>query len=306
MSQQPDLAFFVLLARHTSLAAAAQELGVTPPAVSRRLAALEDRLGVRLLQRTTRRLSLTPEGERYAEEARRILDEVDALERSLAASRDVPRGLLRINATFGFGRRHLSPAISEFALQYPDIEVVLHLTDRPLDLAGDGIDIGVRIGPPPDARVLARKIASNRRLLCASPAYLNARGAPQTPRDLAEHPCIVIRENEAAFNNWHLVNGKQQATIKVHGPLSTNHGEIAVDWALAGHGILLRSEWDVAAYLRSGELVRVLAPWEGSSADIHAVFPPRHHLSAKVRVFIDFLSERFAAAPPVAQPSQPD
>lgn len=306
MTQHQDLAFFVLLARHSSLAAAAQELGVTPPAVSRRLAALEDRLGVRLLQRTTRRLSLTAEGERYAEEAQRILDEVDTLERSLSASRDVPRGLLRINASFGFGRRHLSPAISEFARQFPDIEVILHLTDRPLDLAGDGMDIGVRFGPPPDARVLARKIASNRRLLCAAPAYVDAKCAPQSPRDLTEHHCIVIRENDAAFNNWHLVNGKQQATIKVHGPLSTNLGEIAVDWALAGHGILLRSEWDVAAYLRSGELVRVLAPWVGTSADIHAVFPPRHHLSAKIRVFIDFLSERFAAAPPVAPACRPD
>lgn len=300
MKDTPDLAFFTLLARHTSLAAAAQTLGVTPPAVSRRLAALEERLGVRLVQRSTRRLSLTPEGERYAEEGQRILGEVEALERSLAASRDEPRGLLRINATFGFGRRHLSPAVSDFVRQYPDIEVILQLTDRPLDLAGDGMDIGIRIGPPPDTRVMARKIAGNRRLLCAAPAYVAGSGAPGAPRELASHHCIVIRENDSAFNNWHLVNGRQHETVKVHGPVSTNHGEIAVDWALAGHGILLRSEWDVAAYLERGDLVRVLAPWVGTSADIHAVYPQRHHLSAKVRVFLDFLGERFAANPPVA------
>lgn len=301
MKETPDLAFFIHLARHTSLAAAAQSLGVTPPAVSRRLAALEARLGVRLMQRTTRRLSLTPEGERYVDEGRRILDQVEDLERSLAASRDEPRGLLRINATFGFGRRHLAPAVSDFVRRYPEIEVILQLTDRPLDLAGDGMDIGIRIGPPPDTRVLARKIVGNRRLLCAAPDYLAAHGAPTSPRALAAHHCIVIRENDSAFNNWQLVNGRLHETIKVHGPVSTNHGEIAVDWALSGHGILLRSEWDVSAYLERGELVRVLAPWVGGSADIHAVYPERHHLSAKVRVFIDFLSERFAAHPPVAR-----
>lgn len=298
MKDIPDLAFFTLLSRQPSLAAAAQELGVTPPAVSRRLAALEKRLGVRLLNRTTRRLSLTAEGERYQEEGERILREIDGLERSLAASRETPRGLLRINATFGFGRRHLSPVVSEFIRLYPEVEVVLQLTDRPLDLAGHAIDVGIRFGAPPDARVLARKIAVNRRLLCASPEYLAARGMPTTPRDLQDHDCIVIRENDKTFNNWQLSDGREQTMVKVRGPLSTNHGEIAVDWALAGHGILLRSEWDIAPYLRTGQLVRVLEPWAGTAADIHAIYPQRHHLSAKVRAFIDFLAERFASYRP--------
>jgi LysR family transcriptional activator of dmlA len=301
MKDFQDLAFFTLLARHPSLAAAAQELGVTPPAVSRRLAALEQRLGVRLLNRTTRRLSLTPEGERYQEEGERILREIDGLERSLSASRETPRGTLRINATFGFGRRHLSPAVSDFARRYPDLEVVLQLTDRPLDLTAHAMDVGIRFGAPPDARILARRIADNRRFLCAAPEYLAAHGEPAVPRDLQAHRCIVIRENERAFNNWQLSDGKEQTLVKVRGPLSTNHGEIAVDWALAGHGILLRSEWDIAPYLRSGQLRRILEPWAGTAADIHAVYPQRHHLSAKVRVFIDFLAERFssyrAAAP---------
>lgn len=295
MQPLSDLAFFNLLARHPSLAAASQELGVTPPAVSRRLAALEARLGVRLLNRTTRRLSLTPEGERYLEEGDGILRDIERLERSLAASRETPRGLLRINASFGFGRRHLSPAVSAFVGRHPEVEVVLQLTDRPLDLTAHAMDIGIRFGPPPDARILARRIASNRRLLCAAPAYLAARGEPAGPGELAAHRCIVIRENDQAYNRWQLADGRQQLTVKVRGPLATNHGEIAVDWALAGHGIILRSEWDIAPYLRSGELRRILPDWAGSAADIHAVYPQRHHLSAKVRAFLDFLAERFAS-----------
>lgn len=294
MKDAPDLAFFALLARHPSLAAASLELGVTPPAVSRRLAQLELRLGVRLLNRTTRRQSLTPEGERYLQEGGRILREIEGLERSLVTSQEVPHGLLRINATFGFGRRHLSPAVSDFSRLYPAVEIVLQLTDRPLDLTAHAMDIGIHFGEPPDHRILARKIASNRRLLCAAPGYLSERPEPVTLRDLQSHACIVIRENNTAFNNWQLSNGKHQEMIKVNGSLSTNFGEIAVDWALAGHGIVLRSEWDLAPHLRAGQLKRVLAPWEGASADIYAIYPQRHHLSAKVRVFLDFLVARFA------------
>lgn len=297
MNGVSDLAFFAILARQPSLAAAARELGVTPPAVSRRLAAVEERLGVRLLNRTTRRLSLTPEGERYAEEGARILGEVDALERGLAAARDVPRGRLRINATFGFGRRHLGPALSGFVRRHPQVEAILDLSDRPLDLTAHAFDLGIRFGTPPDARVLARRIAPNRRLLCAAPAYVAACGAPSEPRELGRHACIVIRENDSAFNNWRLTDGRQHVTVKVHGGLAANHGEIAVDWALAGHGIVLRSEWDVAPYLRSGRLCRLLPPWVGEAADIHAVYPQRHHLSATVRAFIDYLAERFGQPP---------
>lgn len=294
MADTSDLGFFTLLARQPTLAAAAQALGVTPPAVSRRLAALEKRLGVRLLNRTTRRLSLTPEGEHYLADGEQILRDLEGLERSLSESRDTPRGLLRINAGFGFGRRHLGPLISDFVRLYPEVEIVLHLSDRTLDLTEHALDIGIRFGPPPDARVLARKIAANRRLLCAAPDYLAQHGTPLEPRDLASHHCIVIRENHHAFNNWQLTDGKQQVMVKVRSPLAVNHGEIAVDWALAGHGIVLRSEWDIAGYLRNGQLVRVLDPWAGSSADIHAIYPQRHQLSAKVRAFLDFLATRFA------------
>ncbi len=300
MNTVSDLAFFVALARQSSLAAAAQDMGITPPNVSRRLAALEKRLGLRLLNRTTRRLSLTAEGQRYLNEGEQILRDLEGLEESLAADRQAPQGLLRVNATFGFGRRHLAPAISDFALRYPQVEVILTLTDHPLDLIEHAIDVGIQFGTPPDARVLARRVASNRRWLCASPNYLSEFGVPTAPQELAQHRCIVIRESTATFNHWQLSNGQDKRMVKVRGPLSTNHGEVAVDWALAGHGIVLRSEWDVAAYLRSGRLSRILAPWVGDMADIHAIYPQRHHMSAKVRAFLDFMVERFdpASTPP--------
>lgn len=292
MSDLSDLAFFIELARHPSLAAAAQELGVTPPNVSRRLAAMERRLGVRLLNRTTRRLSLTGEGRRYLEQGEQIQQDLAGLERSLAASRDELAGLLRVNATFGFGRRHLAGLVSEFSLRHPRLEVLLQLTDRPLDLAEHAFDVGIRFGPPPDTRIVARRLLRNRRLLCASPTYLATHGEPVTPQALSEHRCIVIRENNAVFNHWYLNDGKEQILVKVAGHLSSNHGEVAVDWAVAGHGIVLRSEWDVASALESGELRRILSPWMGLGADIHAVYPQRHHLPARVRAFIDFLAER--------------
>src|SRR5882672_5438724 len=167
-----DLAFFALLDKQGSLAAAAQEMGVTPPSVSKRLASLEARLGVRLLHRTTRRISLTPEGETYLTEGARVLAELGALERTLSGAKAVPRGLMKISATLGFGRRHVAPALSKFARAYPEIEVQLHLSDRTVNLVEQAFDIAVRIGELPDARFTARKLALNQRVLCASPAYL--------------------------------------------------------------------------------------------------------------------------------------
>ena len=295
-----DLAFFVLLVKRGSLAGAAQQMGVTPSAASKRLAALEARLGVRLLHRTTRRLSVTQEGEAYLAQGGRILAELEELEQGLAGSRVAPRGLLRVNATLGFGRRHLAPAVAAFLRAYPQVEVQLELSDRALNLAEQGFDVGVRLGGLPDARLSARRLAGNRRLLCASPHYLSAHGAPASPRELAQHRCIVIRESDETYGTWQLYAGTRQETVKVRGPATTNDGETAVGWALEGLGILLRSEWDVAPLLRTGRLQPVLPDWSAAPADIFAVYLSRDHLSARVRAFIDFLAERFATAP--AQP----
>ena len=288
-----DLAFFALLMRQGSLVAAAQQMGVTPPAVSKRLAALEKRLGVRLLHRTTRRISLTPEGETYLVEGARVLAELEALERTVAGSRAVPKGLLRVNATLGFGRRQIAPALSRFARAYPEVEVQLQLSDRPANLVEQGFDLQIRFGELPDARLTARLLARNQRLLCAAPAYLASAGPPATPRDLAQQRCLFIRESDETFGTWHLRAGARQETVKVRGPLSSNDGEAALTWALDGHGILMRSEWEVAPLLREGRLLPVLPDWALPPADVYVVFPTRSHLSAKTRALVDFLMEVF-------------
>ncbi|MDD2056922.1 LysR family transcriptional regulator [Pseudomonas sp. GD03860] len=293
MNPVSELAFFALLVRVGSLAATARELNLTPPAVTKRLAQLEQRLGVRLLNRTTRSISLTAEGETYLINAQRILGEIEEMERQVSSSRAEPKGLLRVNAPLGFGRTHVGPAVSSFARRYPDVEVQLQLTDRPINLPDDAIDVAIRFGELPDSRLIARKIAANRRRLCAAPAYLQAHGHPQTPRDLVQHNCIVLRQNDAAFGSWRLSRGKQTESVKVRGSLSTNDGEVALNWALDGHGILMRAEWNLAGHLRSGRLVEVLGDYETPPADIYAVYLERLNLSAKVSLFIEHLRDFF-------------
>ncbi|SAL09295.1 LysR family transcriptional regulator [Caballeronia peredens] len=291
MNTDSELSFFCLLVKQGSLAATARELNLTPPAVSRRLSALEDRLGVRLLNRTTRRISLTSEGEVYFANAQRILSDIDDMERLVSSSRAAPKGLLRVNAPLGFGRSYIGPSISVFSLNYPDVEVQLHLTDRPVSLPDESIDVSVRFGEMPDSRLIAKKIASNRRLLVCSPVYLRAAGEPVHPHDLTQHQCIVLRQNEAAYGNWRLTRSGRTETVKVHGKLSTNDGEVALNWSLEGQGILMRAEWDVAKYLRSGRLVQVLSDYETPPADIYAVYPERLNLSAKVACFVEHLRD---------------
>ena len=289
-----DLAFFSLLARKGTLAAAAQELGITPPAVSKRLAAIERRLGVRLLNRTTRRISLTPEGEIYLGEGVRVLEDLETLERSVAGSRALPQGVLRVSATLGFGRRRIAPVLSRFARDYPLVEVQLHLSDRPVNLVEQRFDVQVRFGELPDARLTARRLAHNQRLLCAAPAYIARAGMPATPRELVQHQCIFLREGDETFGTWHLQSGTRQETVKVRGALSSNDGESALAWALDGHGILMRSQWDAAELLRAGTLVPVLADWRPPDSDIYLVFQTKHNISAKTRALVNFLLATFA------------
>ena len=293
MNPTQDLGFFHLLAKQGSLAATARELGVTPPAVSKRLSVLEARLGVRLVNRTTRSMSLTAEGELYFAHAARILVQVDEVEQLLGRHRAEPKGLIRVNASLGFGRRYIGPALADFYARYPDIEVQLEISDHPLDLASHGFDLGIRFGTLPDASFHARKIASNRRLLCASPLYLDKYGTPSKLADLAQHNCIFLRQNESPYGVWSFTSGGRTQTIKVQGALSCNDGEVALNWALQGHGILLRAEWDIARYVRSGRLRLLLEDQTPSRADVYAVYPQQLHLSTRVRRLIDFLIERF-------------
>jgi DNA-binding transcriptional LysR family regulator len=292
-SASQEMQFFSVLMRCGSLTAAAREMQVSPPAISKRLAALEARLGVSLLNRTTRRLALTQEGETYLAHARRILGDIEAMERELQGARSEPTGLLRVNATLGFGRMHVAPAIGTFARQYPRVDIQLQLSVNPPPLNEDAFDVCVRFGEPPDARVVARLLAPNRRLLCASPAYLQRQGTPRSPQELAGHSIIAIRQGDEAYGLWRLRSGRRVETVRVRGRLSTNDGEIAVNWALAGHGIVLRAEWDVARYLRSGRLRHVLEAWQSPPADIHAVYPVRHQHTARVRAFVEHLAAHF-------------
>lgn len=299
-----ELHFFCTLGAASSLSAAARELNISTAAVSKRLAAMEQRLGVVLVSRTTRRMGLTPEGELYLQQARRILAELQDLEQLVSGTRGTPSGLLRVNATLGFGRSHVAPVLSRFARLYPEVEVQLQLSVNPPVLSEDRYDVCIRFGAPPDARVVARRLAANRRLLVAAPAYLARAGTPQSPQDLARHACIGIRQGDEAYGVWRLTPARgagraSEVTVKTRGPLSTNDGEIAVNWALDGHGILLRAEWDVARYLRSGRLVEVLPDHHAPPADIYAVVPQRHLGAARVRVFVDFIAERLNHANPV-------
>lgn len=293
-----DMEFFSVLARCGSLSAAARELQVSTPAVSKRLAHLEARLGASLLHRTTRRVSLTHEGERYLQEARRILGEIEALEREVAGAGAELRGPLRVNATLGFGRMHVAPLISSFARKHPQVDVQLQLSVNPPPLTEDAFDVCVRFGEPPDARVVARLLARNRRLLCAAPAYLARHGTPRVPAELAHHSFIAIRQGDEAYGVLRLRQGKRVETVKLAGRLSSNDGEIAVSWALAGHGIVMRAEWDVARYVKSGRLKPVLENWQTPPADIYAVYPAQHQGTARVRAFVDHLALHFGARDP--------
>ena len=287
------LEFFVLLARHGSLAAAARALDLTPPAATKRPAQLEEQLGVRLVNRTTRTSSLTPEGDTYLHYATRILAELREMEEAVSGARSAPRGRLKVNASLGFGRTVIAPLVSRFAERYPQIEVQLDVTDRPLDLVANGIDLAIRFGELPDQRLVARRIMSNRRLLCAAPRYLEQHGTPARLADLARHRCIVHRQNEDAHGVWRLVHEGRDVSVKVHGALSSNDGDIVLGWALDAHGILLRSEWDLKKYVDSGRLRIVLPQHAQPAADLYVVYPGGRRQSARARAFIDFLAAQF-------------
>lgn len=296
-----DLGFFAALSAAGSMTSAARELGLSNAAVTKRLNQMESRLGIPLISRTTRRMSLTPEGEIYLEHAKKILASLDDLESSLWGHKKAPQGLLRINATLGFGRSHIAPLLSEFARKYPKIDIQLQLSVNPPASSDDAYDVCFRFGNPPDSRSIARFIAPNKRILVASPAYLQKFGEPQTPADLGRHHCIGIRQGDEAYGLWRFskITGKGKAqketieSVKVRGNLTTNDGGIAVSWALAGHGILLRAQWDVDRYLQSGELVQLLAPYKSPDADIYAIYPQSLKTSQRVRALIDFVSSAF-------------
>jgi DNA-binding transcriptional LysR family regulator len=287
-----ELEFFVLVHRLGSLSAAARALDITPPAATLRLAAMEKRIGARLVNRSTRSLSLTPEGEIYLHHAVRLVDELRELDEVVSGSRREPRGTLRVNAPLGFGRTVIAPLVSAFTQQHPQVEVQLDVTDRPVDLIDTGFDLAIRFGELPDNRLNARRIMSNQRFLCASPTYLKQHGTPHTLGDLHAHRCIIHRQNNEAYGVWRFIRHGRSEQIKVHGVLSSNDGDIVQGWALDGLGIVIRSEWDVTRYLESGKLERILPEFMLPSADLYAYYPGKQHQPARVRHFISFLAQQ--------------
>ncbi|WP_406622653.1 LysR substrate-binding domain-containing protein [Acidovorax sp. SDU_ACID1] len=288
-----DLRVFLSVVRRAGFAAAAQELGASPAYVSKRIRLLEEELGVKLLHRTTRRVTVTQEGERVFQWAQRILDDIDHLVQEVSTAQGEPRGLLRVSSSFGFGRNVVAPAMSQLVARYPGLQVRLDVFDRLVDVAAEGFDLDVRVGDEIEPHLIARQLAENHRVLCAAPAYLARKGMLRGIDELSAHDCLVIKERDHPFGVWKLRAGAEERTVKVTGPLSANNGEMAVQWAVDGHGIVLRSVWDVARELQTGRLVQVLAPW-GQKANIWAVYPGRLSRSAKVRVAVEFLQNHFA------------
>jgi DNA-binding transcriptional LysR family regulator len=282
-----------------SLSAAARELGVSTAVVSRTLAALEARLGVRLVNRTTRSLHLTDEGASYYETSQRILAEIDEADAAVTSRRIEPQGVLKVALPASFGHQHIAPLVPRFAQRYPKVELALSLSDRSINLIEEGFDLAVRIAELKDSSLAARKLAPNRRVVCASPAYLRAHGAPKTPQDLAKHNCLVASWEHGFAMAWEYKSpvGKR-GTVRVTGRYACDNWEVLRDWAVAGLGVALKSTWDVRRQLEEGSLVPLLPGYDFSTdVSIYAVYPHRRHLPAKTRVFIDFLAESFGPEP---------
>jgi LysR family transcriptional activator of dmlA len=318
---RPDLELVLAVRQHGSLVMAARALRVAPSAVTKRLAALEAGLGLRLFQRTTRRVSPTTEGETLCERASELLRAFDEVEAELRERQTEPAGPIRLAATFGFGRLWLGPVLADFQVRHPAVDIQLQLTEQLPDLAVEGFDGAIWLWNAPGHRAaewVSRRLAANQRVLVAAPAYLKARGEPRSLKDLASHACLVVRENGGGpgqrFDHWRLQRevGAEVQHTPVRGPLSSNSGEMVRDWCLAGHGIMLRSLWDIAPQLESGALVRVLRDHAMPDADIHWLAPYRAQVPRRIRLLVEFMADRFRDEPwrnlkpgPVSAPAAP-
>lgn len=298
-----DLALVLTIDRLRSMTAAAAELGWSPPAVTKRLAALERRLGCRLFFRTTRQVLPTPEAEAFCERAAPLLQALTELGTAMAEGSDTPRGRMRVAATFGFGRAWVAPALGAFQALHPGVTVDLTLTETLPDLAAEGFDGAVWLWPvrgPREATYSARRLARNRRVLVAAPSYLRDHGVPSTLADLAQHACLLVREHDAPSQRWALPGWPKR--LQIDGPLTSNSGEVARDWCLAGRGIMLRSEWDVALHLQQGDLVRVLPQFAMADADVQWLAPARVQRPLRQRLLVAFLAQRFHTQPWLPKP----
>ena len=289
MSKLKELESFVRVAQRGSLSAAAREEAVTPAIIGRRLDALEDRLGVRLLVRTTRKLTLTQEGEAFLEDCQRILTDLANAEAQLTLGSSHATGHLKVTAPAGFGRKHVAPLMREFLCAHAEVTASLDLSDRTVDLINEGIDCAVRLGGLADSSLVAVRLGEMRRVVVGSPAYLGQRGVPRTLDDLATHDCLAL----AAQPGWDFQQAGKPILFKPPGRFICNDGAVLHEWALAGMGLAWRSLWEVGDDLRWGRLVPVLDDCATPPVGIHAVFPQRRHLPLRVRLFIDLLKANY-------------
>ncbi|UXH78112.1 LysR family transcriptional regulator [Roseateles amylovorans] len=296
MDRLKQIESFVLVAAKGSLTAAAQAEGVAPAVMGRRIDALEARLGVKLLLRTTRRLSLTHEGSAFLEDCQRLLVEFDNAEASVSAGGIKASGHLRITAPAGFGRRHVAPLVPLFLARHPDVSVSLNLSDRVVDIVNEGFDCAVRVGDLSDSSLISMRLADNRRLCVAAPAYLQRAGTPQHPSELMRHECLTLSSDASQTRGWAFrVDGEVQH-LRPGGRLDCSDGQVLHDWCRQGLGLAWRSTWEVASDLRAGHLVSVLDDFAAPPNGIFGVLPQRKHLPLRVRLWIDFLKEHYGSA----------
>lgn len=299
MDRITDLQLFLRVLDLGSISAAARSLDLSVGVASQRLKRLERALGVKLLHRSTRQLHATPEGIALAEQGRSLIEDLEALTSSLRqAGKDVA-GTLRVTVPAAFGRQYISPLLPQFLHRYPSLRVSIDMSDTLVDLVGEGFDLAIRIGQLEDSSLVARRLAANRRVLCAAPSYLKRRGTPQHPQELAEHDCLLMLGPKGPRDQWTLTAPDGTvASMRVRGRLESNMGEAIREAALAGLGISLHSLWHVCDDLRNGRLVLVLPDYRLADSAIYAVMPPRRMVLPRVRAFIDFVSEQLHPSPP--------
>jgi DNA-binding transcriptional LysR family regulator len=294
MDKLKQLESFVSVATRGSLTAAAKTEGVAPAVMGRRLDALEERLGVKLLVRTTRRISLTHEGSAFLEDCQRLLTDLANAEASVSAGGVKASGHLRVTAPAGFGRRHVAPLVPKFRDLHSDVTISLNLSDRVVDLAGEGYDCAVRVGDLADSSLISVRLAENRRLCVATPEYLKRHGTPQHPNDLVKFDCLTLSSEASQTRGWAFTIDGEVVHLKPGGPLDCTDGQVLHDWCLAGWGIAWRSAWEVQSDLAAGRLVEILAEFAAPPNGIYAVFPQRKHLPLRVRLWVDFLKHHYS------------
>jgi DNA-binding transcriptional LysR family regulator len=293
MAKFRQISTFVEVVARGSLSAAARAEGIAPAMIGRRLDALEARLGVKLLQRTTRRLALTDEGAAFLEDCQRILAELEEAEAAASERSARATGNLLVSAPAGFGRQHVAPLLPSFLAEHRELSVNLNLNDRVVDVVGEGIDVAIRIASLTDSNLVGVKLADNQRVVVASPAYLKRHGTPASLGDLAKHSCLAI-SSEGSQRGWTFRDNGKIVTMRVGGNMVCNDGAVLHDWALAGKGLAWRSMWEVAAQIEAGRLCTVLDDYAAPGNDIHAVFAQRRHLPLRIRAFVDFLRRAYA------------